>query len=71
MESFILAWVLVISTPHSYPAPYISEPFADLDSCNRVMRSIRRDVSLATQCVQVRVPVIKVPKVQEECKVEE
>ena len=71
MESFILAWVLVVAPSTNQNSPIISDPVYDLASCQRMQTAVRRSSVRSTQCVEVRVPVIKVPKVQEECKVEE
>jgi hypothetical protein len=63
MNEFILAWVLVVSPSSSQNSPIISAPVADLSSCER-MRAAMRDSSRVTQCVEVKIPVVLVPKVE-------
>lgn len=64
MNEFILAWVLVVSPSTSQNSPIISLPVVDLESCQRLQEAMQAAAPRSTRCVQVKLPVITVPKVE-------
>lgn len=62
MNQYIIAWVLVVAPSTSQNSPIISLPVADIQSCHRMQQALRADSQRITQCVEIKLPAIAVPK---------
>ena len=55
MNTFVMAWVLVVSATTNQNSPIISTPVADLASCERMQRAINNGSTRTSTCVEVKI----------------
>ena len=55
----IYSWVLVIGAYGGGSSPIISQPVADLASCERMQKAINLGSARTSQCVEVKMVVAK------------